>query len=263
MLVLVRGHQRQRAHRLALRTGADDADVAGRVPRRLFDVDDRVRGEVDEAALARHRHVLHHRPTDERDLAAVRDRGLRDLLHAVQVRREARDDEALVGVLAEQRAHRGADRRLRRREARTLGVGRVGEQEADAAVAAGDLAEQREVGVAAVDRREVELEVAGVDDRALGREVRDRESVRHRVRDRDELALDRPDAPPFAVGHGDELGAIEHPRFFDAVAGQRERERRAVDRHRDVAQQEGQAAGVVLVRVGEDTASTRSALSRR
>ena len=143
--------------------------------------------------------VLQHRPPDERDLAAVRDRGLRDLLHAVQVRREARDDEALVGVLAEQRAHRGADRRLRRREPRALRVRRVGEQEADAAVAAGELAEQREIGVAAVDRREVELEVAGVDDRALGREVRDREAVRHRVGDRDELAVDRPDAPAFAV----------------------------------------------------------------
>ncbi len=75
-----------------------------------------------------------------------------------------------------------------------LGVRRVGEQQPDATVAAGDLAEQREVGVAAVDRREVELEVAGVDDRALGREERDREAVRHRVRDGDELAVDRADA---------------------------------------------------------------------
>ena len=31
VLVLVRGHQRQRAHRLALRTGADDAHLVGRV----------------------------------------------------------------------------------------------------------------------------------------------------------------------------------------------------------------------------------------
>ena len=48
-----------------------------------------------------------------------------------------------------------------------LGVRRVGQQQPDAAVAAGELAEQREVGAAAVDRREVELEVAGVEDRAL------------------------------------------------------------------------------------------------
>ena len=218
----------------------------------LLDVDDCVLGQVDEAALACHRDVLQHRTPDERDLAAVRDRGLRDLLHAVEVRREARDDEALVAVLPEQCAHRRADGRLRRRESRTLGVRRVREQHADAAVAPGELAQQREVGMAAVDRREVELEVAGVDDRALGREVRDRESLGDRVRHRDELALDRPDAEAFAVGDGDELGAVEHARFLDAVPRERERERGAVDRHRDVAQQEGEAAGVVLVGVGED-----------
>ena len=47
-----------------------------------------------------------------------------------------------------------------------LRVRRVGEQQPHAAVAARELAQQREVGAAPVDRREVELEVAGVDDRA-------------------------------------------------------------------------------------------------
>ena len=55
-----------------------------------------------------------------------------------------------------------------------------------------------------------------------------------------------------AVVHGDQLGAPEHARFFDAVARQPERQRRAVDRERDVAQQEREPAGVVLVRVGEE-----------
>ena len=126
----------------------------------------------------------------------------------------------------------------------------------------GDLAEQREVGAAAVDRREVELEVAGVHDRAGGREERGREAVRHRVRDRDELAVERADPAALAVVHRDQLGAVEHPRFLDAVAGQRERQRRAVDRHRDVAEQEGEPAGVVLVRVGEERRPRRGRRSR-
>ena len=95
---------------------------------------------------------------------------------------------------------------------------------AHTAVAPRQLAEQREVGAPAVDRGQVELEVAGVDDRADGREERDREAVRHRVRDRDELAVDRADAPALTVGDLDELGAVEHPRLFDAVAGEGERE---------------------------------------
>ena len=128
--------------------------------------------------------------------------------------------------------------------------------------ALGDLADQREVGLAAVDRREVELEVAAVQDRARGRVVRGGERVRHRVRDRDELAVERADHAPLAVVHRDQLGAPEHPRFLDAVAGEAERQRRAVDRERDVAEQEREPAGVVLVRVGEEHAPRPGRRSR-
>ena len=86
------------------------------------------------------------------------------------------------------------------------------------------------------------------------RVVRGGERVRHRVRDRDELAVERADPAPLAVVHRDELGAAEHPGLLDAVPGEAERQRRAVDRHRDVAQQEGEPAGVVLVRVREEDA---------
>ena len=138
--------------------------------------------------------VVHHRSTDERDLAPALHAPRGDLLHAMQVRREPGDDEALRS---------GWSRRMSRitgptvasdaREARALGVRRVGQEQPHALAA--DLAEAGEVGAAAVDRREVDLEVAGVQDRAGGRAVRDRERVRHRVRHRHELAVERADAP--------------------------------------------------------------------
>ena len=233
MLVLVRGHQRQRAHRLALRTGADDADVAGRVARRLVDVD--ARACAGMSMKPRSRAIATFCCIDRPTNATLRPCAIAACATCCT---RCRCDAKLVtmnrlsGYSRNSDAHRGADRRLRRREARPLGVRRVGQQQAHAAVAARELAEQREVGAAAVDRREVELEVAGVDDRARGREERDREAVRHRVRDRDELAVDRADAAALAVGDRDQLGAVEHARFLDAVARQRERERRAVDRHR-------------------------------
>ena len=147
--------------------------------------------------------------------------------------------------------HRFAHGRLRRREAGSLGVGGVGEQEADAAVAPRDLAEEREVGLAPVDGVEVELEVAGVEDRAGRREVRGGQGVRDRVGHGHELAVERSDAAALAVGDGDELGAVEHPRFLDAAAGEAERQPRPVDRDGDVAQEVGEPAGVVLVGVRE------------
>ena len=72
--------------------------------------------------------------------------------------------------------------------------------------------------------------------------------------DRDELDVERADLAALAVVHRDHRGAVEHPGLLDAVPGQAERERRPVDRARDVAQQEGEPAGVVLVGVGEDDA---------
>src|SRR5438552_18240106 len=108
-------------------------------------------------------------------------------------------------MLPEQGPHGRADGRLRRREPGTLRVGRIREQQPDAVVAACELAQQREVGVTPVDRREIQLEVAGVDDRALGGEERDRESVRYGVGDRHELAVARSYTAPLAVGPRDDL----------------------------------------------------------
>src|SRR6185312_4891089 len=78
------------------------------------------------------------------------------------------------------------------------------------------------------------------------------ERVRHRMGDGDELAVEGADVPAFTVVHGNQLGAPEHPRLLDAVTGEPQRQRRSVDRERHGAQQVGQPAGVVLVRVGEE-----------
>ena len=79
--------------------------------------------------------------------------------------------------------------------------------------------------------------------------------------DRDELDVERADLDDLAVDDGDHLGATEQPGFLDAVAGEAERQRAAVDRQRPieqmadpvvVAQQELDAADVILVAVRGD-----------
>ena len=257
VLVLVGGHERECAHGLALGARADDADLTGRVVRRLLDVDHAVGRDVDEAHLAGQAHVLDHRSTDERHTPARPDRGLRDLLHPVEVRREARDDDPLALVVPEQRTERRADGGFRGGEARAFGIRAVRQQHQHPTGPARDLTEASEVRTPPVDRREVDLEVAAVQDRALRRVVRRRERVRHRVGDRDELDVEGADLSALAVADRNQLGAVEQPRLLDAGAGQAERERRAVDREGDVAQQEGDAAGVVLVTVGQDQADHR------
>ena len=85
VLVLVRGHQRQRTQRLALRSGAHDAHLTGRVAWHLFDVDDPLDRDVEQTHLAGEGDVLCHRPAEERDAAAGVDRRFAHLLHAVEM----------------------------------------------------------------------------------------------------------------------------------------------------------------------------------
>ena len=58
-------------------------------------------------------------------------------------------------------------------------------------------------------------------------------------------------------------GPVGEARLLHAVAGQPQGERRAVHGDRQVAEQEGEAAGVVLVAVGEDDGLDRVGCSRR
>ena len=116
-------------------------------------------------------------------------------------------------------------------------------------------ADAGEVGAAVVDRREVELEVARVQDHALRRVHGDGVGVGDAVGDGDELDVERrrsgsrsPSATALSVGAPEQAGLL------DPVAGQAERQRRAVDREADLAQQELDAADVVLVAVGGDEA---------
>ena len=144
------------------------------------------------------------------------------------------------------------DRRLRRCGSRPFGIGGVGEEKLHAFRA--ELPEARQVGRAAVDRREIELEVARVQDGPNRCAVRDRERVRHGVRHGNELALDRADRTHLAVGDRDQLGAIDQPGFVDAASGKAQCERGPVQGRRHVAQQIRESADVVFVAVGEHDA---------
>jgi hypothetical protein len=255
-LVLVRGHERQRAERLALRPGADDAQLPRCVLRRVrvLDVDDPCGGNVEQPHLACQGHVLRHRAAQERDAASGVEGRLRDLLDAVEMGGKAGHDEPSIAVEPEEVLHDLAHRRLGWRESGAFRVGRVRQQQPNTTVAPGDLAEEGEVRLAPVDGVEVELEVARVEDRARRCEERRRQRVRNGVRHGYELTLEGPDAAALPVADGDELGAVETAGLFDAAPRQPEGQRRAVDRQLDVTEEVRETAGVIFVGVGEDDA---------
>ena len=248
---LTTGHQRKRRHRLTLRARREDAELAGIDTVDFLDVDDRLVGDVEEPQLAGERDVLHHRPAEQCHAPAARDGGFGELLDAVHVARETGHDDAPPGMGVENPPERLADQALTAGEPWLLGVRRVREQEPDAHRRC-DLADPRQVGAPSVDRRQVELEVARVKhDPLIGVEGR-RETVRHRVRDGYELDVEGPDAAALAIAHRNEFRRRRQVRLVQPVAGDPERERRAVDRHVHLRQQVGDRPDVVLVPVRKD-----------
>src|SRR5207302_6044319 len=99
--------------------------------------------DVDVPERASDADVLAHRAPGEHDLAIERGGGVHDLLHAMDVGGEARDDDAPLAP-REDFAQVRPDERLRGREPGTVDVGRVAAQEQYAV--APELGEARDVG---------------------------------------------------------------------------------------------------------------------
>jgi hypothetical protein len=249
LLVAVVGHARQRRHRLALRTGRHQHHLVRRSSVDLVD-DDTVR-HVQVAEIAGDLHVADHRAADVRDLATVLGGGVDDLLHAVDVRRERRDDDASAAVL-EHRVDRRRDVALGRREAGHLGIRRVGEEQVDTLLA--ETGEGAQVGDAAVERQLIHLEVAGVQRDARRSLDRHGEGVGDRVVDRDELELERTEVHDVALGHR-VLGRVLELVLLELRLEEGQRQLGADDRDvAALAQQVRDTADVVLVAVRQDDA---------
>ena len=161
------------------------------------------------------------------DAAVHVGRRVEDLLDPGDVAGEGRHDDPAVERLHDL-AEGLADGPLGRRVARVLGAGRVGQEAEDAFLA--EPGEDREVGQLAVDRGVVELEVAGVDDRADRRPQGDAHRVRDRVADPERHDVEGADVDLVARLERDQRVVVELV-LLDLVAeeaaGQRARRRPA------------------------------------
>src|SRR5262249_16605342 len=153
---------------------------------RLVDADHQAARDVQQAQVAGDAHVADHAAADEGDLPAVPGGRVHHLLDAVHVGGEGGDDDATAG-LGEDRVEHRAELPLGGDEAGDLRVGRVGQQQLHALGA--EPGEAGQVGDPPVQRQLVHLEVAGVQHDAGRGLDGDRERVRDRVVDREELAL--------------------------------------------------------------------------
>ena len=188
---------------------------------------------------------------------AIAPRGqVQHLLDAVDVRGEGGHDDAARRrreAPAERLAHQG----LRAGVAGAPHVGRVGAEHEHALLA--ERGEARVVRLLVVDRLPVELEVAGVHHGAERRLDGQADAVGDGVGHADRLDREAPDDEPVPRGVGAQVGLLEQAVLGEPVARDRQGERRPVDRHREVPEQVGERADVVLVTVGEDHRAERVA----
>ena len=137
---------------------------------------------------------------------------------------EAGRNDATTLIAMEQVVEHGAHRSFRCRVSVLLSISAVGEKETNA-FGGSNCANSSEVSKTAVDRGQIELEIASVKNDALRRMKHRCDAVGNRVRHWNKFDVERPDHAAFAIDDRDELGAIEQSCFFDAVSGKAERER--------------------------------------
>ena len=242
-------HAGEAGHRLALGAGRGDHELGvGMVLDLVLGHDPR--GVVLEVAeVRRDLEVLLHRAADDRHVAVHVRGGVEDLLDAGDVACEGRDDDPPVERLHDL-AEGVADRALGRRVAGVLGTRRVRQEDRHALRA--ELGEDREVGQLAVDRGVVELEVAGVDDGPDRGLERDAHRVGDRMADPERHDVERADVDLVAGLEREDRVVVELV-LLDLVAEQAAGQGAGVDRHaRELGQDEGQRADVVLVGVGDE-----------
>ena len=97
-----------------MRTGAQDAQLLGWVLVGVFDIDERRIGNVQDAKVAAHAHVLFDAEPQRGHNTAIGDGGIGDLLNAMQMARKTGGDDATASLLGEQAAQHSANRGLAR-----------------------------------------------------------------------------------------------------------------------------------------------------
>src|ERR1017187_9493667 len=249
MLVVVYSGAAECAHGLALRAADEDHQLLRRVIAHLSRLYDEAGGNVDVAQVLSDLGALHHGAADDGYFAAMRPRQLHRDADAIDRRGEA-GEEQLPFCSREDLVEARNDGPLAGRVAGALDVGRVLKERQDAALAV--LGKGVQVECHLVERRQIDFEVAGVDDYADRCFNGQGHAIDQRVSDANGLDDEGTDSELFLGSDFDELDVVEQLVLFKLAFDISQRELGGIDGNLELVQNPGQAANVVLVAVGED-----------
>ena len=254
--MLVLGDAGERRARLALAAGAQRQHLVRRQITVAFDAAE-ILHVLEITGLARDLDHALHGAADNDHFAVGGAGGVGDCAQPPDMGGESRDRDAAPRG-ADQFGQRLRDICFRWRLALAHRIGGIADQRQHALVA--ERLELGRVGRTADDRRLVDLPVAGVNDGADGSADRKRVRFRNRMRDIDEIDLERPERHMTANRHDIDRN-FRHARLGRAPRlEQRGGERRRVERHFQLRPQIHDRAHVVLMGVGKDEAENVLAL---
>ena len=154
-------HAVKRRHGFALAARCNQRQLARLVAFNLVDVDQNTCGDLHISQFNCRADDVQHAAPGDGDLPFMPRAGVDDLLNTVYIGRECCNDDALLQMGGEDIFQRRADLLFGRRVSGTLCVGRFAQEHQDAL--APQLTQTDDVHHVAVNRRGVQLEVAGVD----------------------------------------------------------------------------------------------------
>ncbi len=260
MLVLSGRHERDGRVGLPLASGGEDDLAIRRKFGQLLQRREHTGGNCEIPQLAGDRHVPHHALPEERHLPPVAGRQVQHVLDSVNVGGEGGHDDPPPGLL-EEPGEGLPNVRLGAGVPGTLRVGGVGAEGQHSPLP--QLGEPVIVGMLAVDRARVQLEVSGVDDGADRAPDGEPDAVHDRVGDAERLHGETAQLEPLARAERPEVGLLREAVLAQAIGHERQRERSAVDRDREVAEQVRKRADVILVAVGQHHSAKRLALAEK
>ena len=164
LIMIPERHAVECRHRLALTARGDKRQLIRAVLADLGNVDQHASRHLHVAQLHGGGNDIDHAPPRDGDLAPVAGADVNDLLDAVDVGGEGGNDDALLRVHGEDHLQRLAHLLLGGGMPGALGVGGLAHQHQHAVPS--QLAQPGDVHHVAVDRRQIQLEVAGVHHRA-------------------------------------------------------------------------------------------------
>ena len=234
--VRIHGEARKRRHRLSLAAAHQDHQFFRRIRRDILRPHHQSVRNAQAVHAMRDLDVVHHAAPDESHLASRGCGNVHDLLDARDRGRKARHDH-LARRRSRQFFDAGPHHPLRRRIAGALDVRAVAEQRQDAFRSVP--CECVQVKGLAVDRRKIDLEVAGVNYDSHGRANRQCDAINRAVRHADEFNFE---GSHFQLPSGDNFAQVrlfEQPVFFQTLVHQRQRKPRPIDGCVQVAQNVG------------------------